>query len=142
VRTPARIYTKSSTDIKTSKPSQTETFSDLLQMLIAEWTATRYEMDGSGFEPWEGPEIFFYPCPSRPPQEPTQPPLQWAPNLLPGNIVTGAWRCQPFHLAPRLGTCGSIPLLPLCAFKACYRGGGAGIFTFTNVDKNMAGART
>ena len=52
VRTPGRIYTKFNTNIRTSKPSQSETPSDLLQVLIGERTATRYGMDDSGFEPW------------------------------------------------------------------------------------------
>jgi hypothetical protein len=137
VRTPGRIYTKFNTNISITN-------SDFLwfttgvnrrgQRLATEWTVR-------GSNPGRGQKFFSSPRPSRPAQEPTRPPLQWHRTSFPGIQWPRHGVDHPSHLAPRLDMCGSIPLLPpLCLQSMLQRG--AGIFTFTNVDKNTAGART
>ena len=53
--------------------------------------ATRYRLDGSGFEPWLEQEIFSFTRPFKPALEPTQPPVEWAPILFPTGKAAGAW---------------------------------------------------
>jgi hypothetical protein len=50
--------------------------------------ATRYGLDGPWIESRQGRDFTH---PSRPALEPTQPPIQWVPGLLPGGKAAGAW---------------------------------------------------
>jgi hypothetical protein len=49
--------------------------------------ATRYEMDGPGFETRCG---LHFPEPSRPASRPTRPPVKWLPDLFHGGKAAGA----------------------------------------------------
>jgi hypothetical protein len=49
--------------------------------------ATRYGLDGPGIESLWGRD---FPHPPRPALGPTQSPVQWVPDLLPGNKAAGA----------------------------------------------------
>ena len=53
--------------------------------------ATRYGLDGPGIESRWGRD---FPHPSRPALGPTQPPVQWVPDLSQGKAA-GAWCCLP-----------------------------------------------
>jgi len=51
-------------------------------------TATRYGLDGPGIESrW----LRDFPHPSRPVLGPTQPSIQWVPDLFTGGMAVGAW---------------------------------------------------
>ena len=50
--------------------------------------ATRYGLGGPGIECRWGRD---FPHSSRPALEPTQPPIKWVPNLIPGGKAAGAW---------------------------------------------------
>jgi hypothetical protein len=84
--------------------------------------ATRYGPDGSGIESREGD----FPHPSRSVLWPTQPPIQWASGLFPGDKVAGAWRWPP---TPSSAEVKATPLLRFRAFMACS----SVTFTFTYV---------
>ena len=54
--------------------------------------ATRYGLDGPGFEPWWQQDFFH---PSRLTLGPTPPPIQWVPGFCPRGKLARAWRCPP-----------------------------------------------
>jgi hypothetical protein len=61
--------------------------------------ATRYVLDGPGIESRWGRD---FPQPSRPALGPTQPPIQWAPDLCRGQSGRGVALTTHPNLAPRL----------------------------------------
>ena len=54
--------------------------------------ATRYGLNGPGFDTWWEQDL---PHPLRPALGPTQPPTEFVPGLFPGGKAAGAWRCPP-----------------------------------------------
>jgi hypothetical protein len=81
---------------------------------------TSYGMDGSGFYPRWGKGFSLRQNPSRLAVEPPNF-LQWVLGLFPVVKWLGRGVDQAPAL-PRLKKRVDIPLLPLCAFLACYRG--------------------
>jgi hypothetical protein len=56
---------------------------------------TRNGLNGTGFEPRWGKEIFFSLYSSSPAMGPTHPSLNWLPGSFPGGKAAGAWRWPP-----------------------------------------------
>jgi hypothetical protein len=73
--------------------------------------ANLYGLDGPGFKPRLGQEIFSFQHPFRPAFEPTQTPVRWVQGSLPEFKWFGRCCDHPLHLAPRKWMGGVIPLL-------------------------------
>ena len=82
-------------------------------------TATRYGLDGPGFESRRRRD---FPHPSRPALGPTQPHIKWLPGLLPGVKLPGRGVDHPTNLAARLKKEWSYDSTPSLGLRGLIEG--------------------